>query len=100
MTDIDRKMFKGVIDTRLNIAYGNFQNKPEYVECCEQQEKSQKVIDDILNKLDESDRLTVCYHYEGETARESIEIFEYYLQGLRDGVKLLIFLDAFHPEMI
>lgn len=100
MTDTERKTIKSAIDTRLNIAYQHFKNTPEYVERCQQQKESQKTVDAILDKLNKDDRLSVCRHYEGETARESLEIFKYYLQGLRDGIKLLMFLDVFHPEVI
>lgn len=52
----------------------------------------------MLEKLGEENALTIRRHYEMETTRQSYEIDEAYLQGLKDGMQFLAWLGIFQAK--
>jgi len=61
------------------------------MEVRKQQEKSWEIADEILNRLPKEDRRTVIGYYEDEVHRFGFEFDAVYLQGIRDGIKALMF---------
>lgn len=99
MTDAERIMVKTFINSRLEIAFQRLKDNPAYVKHCRAQDKSAVVVDELLNALSKDDRITIRRHYEGETEKESFELNETYLQGLKDCIRVLAFLNAFETEL-
>ena len=95
MTKNERLMLNAFISSRLEIALKRLDDSPAYMEQCRQQEKSGIAAEEMLQKLEKHERITVRRHYEGETARAGFELSEAYLQGLRDCVKISVFLEIF-----
>lgn len=99
MNDMERNAYRGVINARLEIALKGLRKNPKYIERCHQQEKSGELVEELLHQLEKDDRITIRRHYEGEIAKECDELNEAYVQGLRDCMKFLMFLDVFHTEV-
>lgn len=95
-TNETKKCWESFISSRVDIALERISRKNQkYIELCEQQEKSQEVVDSLLEKLGENDVLTIRRHYEMETMRQSYEIDEAYMQGMMDAIQFLGGLGVF-----
>ena len=99
MTDSERKILIGLMDSRLDIALKRLNENTAYLEQCHLQEKSGEVVEELLHKLEKEEQITIRRHYEGETVKAGFEWNEAYIQGLRDSVKILAFLGAFNMEV-
>ena len=99
MTDSERIILNGLIDSRLEIAWKRLDENTAYQEQCRQQEKSGEAAEELLHKLEKEERITIRRHYEGETAKTSFELNEAYIQGLRDSMRVLAFLGVFSMEV-
>jgi len=95
MTNSESIIINGLIDSRLEIAWQRLDENTVYQEQCRQQKISGQAAEGLLNKLAKAERLTIRRHYEGETAKNSLELNEAYIQGLRDCLNALILLGAF-----
>ena len=84
-----------IVSSRTELAVLNLKKDPHYMEICQEQEVSGKVVDEILAKLGNDERLTVLRHYEGEVHKSAHEFDAIYIQGLRDCIKALAFLGVF-----
>ena len=96
MTEEERKLLRAFIGARENTAITRLRHELRYVEVCRQQEASGEAADALLHKLEKDERIQVRRHFEGDMARINIEMDAVYLQGVRDGVRLVSHLDA--PE--
>ncbi len=99
MTNEERKMFKTFINMREEIAMNRLKNNFQYLEICAQQEITEKTVDELFQRFEKEERISIYSHYEGETRKNSFEIDEVYLQGLRDSMKFLAFLGVFNMEV-
>lgn len=99
MTNSERIILNGLIDSRLEIAWKRLDENTAYQEQCREQEKSGERAEELLHKLTKEERITIRRHYEGETAKMSFELNEAYIQGLRDSVKILASLGFFSMEV-
>lgn len=94
-----KECWKSFISSRIELALERISRKnPEYIKLCEQQDKSQETVDALLEKLGEKDVMTVRRHYEMETMRQSFEIDEAYMQGVKDGIQFLAGLGIFQVK--
>jgi len=98
MTDSEKKMLRQFISQRQEFVYRRLKENTRYQEVCERQRKTDAAVDEVLQKLEKDDRITVRRHYEGETEKTGVELNEAYIQGLRDSVKILALLGAFGAE--
>lgn len=99
MTNSERKILREFVSGRLDIMFDRLKDNTGYIEICEQQKISEEIADELLQKLEKDERITVRRHYEGEVIKTGIEIDEAYLQGLRDCVKILSLLGVFSVEV-
>ena len=99
MTNETRQMLRALIASREEFAWNNLKENSEYLEVCKEQDKSEKVVEELYQRFDKEDRITICRHYEGEIHKQNFEIKELYIQGLRDGFQLLTFLSGSHSEV-
>lgn len=93
-----KECWKSFISSRVDLALERISRNPEYIELCEQQDKDQEAVDSLLKMLGEENALTVRRHYEMETARQSYEIDEAYLQGIKDAIQFLGGLGVFQVK--
>lgn len=93
--NMSRACLGDFISSRVEIALERISRNPEYQELKECQEKSEEEVDKLLEKLEENERRTVQRHYEKETTVVNYELEEAYLQGLKDGINFLMWLDIF-----
>ena len=87
-------MLREFIGERMALAMDKAKQDPRYIKYHEQQVKSQQLADAILEKMVKEDRLTIRRSNEDEIASIGLEMEEIYIQGLRDGVKLLSILEV------
>ena len=95
MTDEDRMIFKSLINKREEIACNRLKDNQQYLEVCKQQSKTEDMVEELYRRFEKEERIFIRRHYEGETHKQSLEIDEVYLQGLRDSFKLIAFLGVF-----
>lgn len=93
--NVSRACLGDFISSRVEAALERVSRNPEYQELKEYQEKSEEEVDKFLEKLGEGERRTVQRHYERETTIVNYELEETYLQGLKDGINFLLWLDIF-----
>ena len=93
-----QECWKSFISSRVDLALERISRDPEYIELCGQQESSQETVDLLLEKLGVENALAIRRHYEMETTRQSYEIDEAYLQGLKDGMQFLAWLGIFQAK--
>lgn len=99
MMGTEQRAYKDFVIARIEIALLRLRNNPAYIKRCRQQEKSEEKVDKLLHKLNKRERITIRRHYEGETVKQSFELDETYLQGMRDCVQILSFLNALDTEV-
>ena len=99
MMGTEQRAYKDFVIARTEIALLRLRNNPAYIERCRQQEKSEEKVDKLLHKLNKRGRITIRRHYEGETVKQSFELDETYLQGMRDCIQILSFLNALDTEV-
>lgn len=92
MNETTRDALRSLIDAREDFALKQLEKDPEYLSVCQEQEKTEKIVDELLMKLEKPDRITIRRHYEGELNKTDYEIKAAYIQGLRDCFSLLDFL--------
>lgn len=93
-----KECWKSYITSRVELALERISRNPEYIELCEQQDKSQETVDSLLEKLGGENALTVRRYYEMETMRQSFEIDEAYMQGMMDAIQFLGGLGVFQVK--
>jgi len=92
MTEDERNILKTLVNARTEAAILNLEDiNPRYAEVCQQQERSWLTADEILKRLPDEDRRIVLRYYEDEVHKFSFETDAAYLQGVKDGVKVLMF---------
>lgn len=62
-------------------------------------EKTEEMVEEFYQRFEKNEQITIRRHYEGETHRETFELKEVYLQGLRDCFKLCAFLNGTQSEV-
>ena len=98
MTSSEKRMLNGIISERVEIAHNQLKQNIRYQNISEQQKQAGVHADEILNKLEKDENIAVRRYYEYETEKLGIGLNEIYLQGLRDGVKILAVLGVFGKE--
>ena len=99
MTGATQNPYHEFITERIEVALFRCRDNPAYIERCRQQDKSEEVVDSLLEKLKKKECMVIRRHYEGETVKQNFELDETYLQGMRDCIQILSYLDAFHREV-
>lgn len=92
-------MFKTFINMREEIAMNRLKNNLQYLEVYAQQEKTENMVEELFQRFERDERISIHRHYEGETRKHGFEMDEVYLQGLRDSIKFLVFIGAFDMEV-
>jgi len=92
MTDIKRKM----LWDRLEIALNRLQDEPQYAAVCEKYNQADRAVAELLQRFAKEERIFIRHHYEDAVYQTNLELEAVYMQGLRDSLKLLSFLGAFH----
>lgn len=90
-----KECWKSFISSRVDLALERIGRNPEYIELCEQQDKNQETVNSLLEMLGDENALTIRRHYEMENMRQSFEIDEAYMQGVKDAIQFLGGLDIF-----
>lgn len=90
--------WKDLITSRVEISLERISRDPEYQELKQSQKKSEKQVDKLLEKLEEGGRSAIQQHYDRQTLVENYELEEAYMQGLRDGIRFLLWLDIFQVK--
>lgn len=99
MMGTGQSAYKDFVIARTELALLRLRNNPAYIERCRQQEKGEEKVDRLLHKLNKRERIAIRRHYEGETIKRSFELDETYLQGMRDCIQILSFLNALDTEV-
>lgn len=99
MTEAEQKTYKVFVTARIETALQRLRSNPKYMEQRSAQELSEENVERLLQKLKKKERIVIRRHYEGEIVRENFELDETYLQGMRDCIQILSFLDVFHREV-
>lgn len=92
MTNMTRDALRSLIGAREEVALNRLDNNFEYQKVCDQQEKSEEVVEELLQQFEKLDRITIRRHYESEVHKTNYEIKAAYIQGLRDCFSLFGFL--------
>ena len=67
-----RDSWKSLITARIDAALECVSRKnSEYIELCQQQEKSEKIVDILLKKLDAEEQAVVRQYYDKEIEKET-----------------------------
>lgn len=86
-----RDNWKNLITSRIDAALERVNRKnPEYIELCQQQEKDEKIVDMLLKKLDKEEQAVIRQYYDKEIEKENYELEGAYMQGVKDGIWLLL----------
>ena len=64
----------------------------------QKQEVREEKVDKLLRKLKREERLFIQRHYEKQMVIENYELKETYKQGLKDGIRFLIWMDMLQVE--
>lgn len=99
MTDSEKRLLRTIICDRREIALIRLKDNTKYLEVCKRQEKSDDYVEELLNKLEEDERISIQDHYEGEVEKTNFEFNEVYLQGLHDTIKILALLGIFNIDV-
>ena len=99
MMGTEQSAYKDFVIARTELALLRLRNNPAYIERGRQQEKGEEKVDKLLHKLNKRERNAIRRHYEGETIKQSFELDETYLQGMRDCIQILSFLNALDTEV-
>lgn len=94
MDNMTREALRSLIGAREEQALRRLETDLDYQEVCKQQEKSEAVVEELYQKFEKADRVTVRRHYEGELHKTNYEIKTAYIQGLRDCFLLFCFLSG------
>lgn len=100
MTSMTREMLYTLLTSRIDLALDRTSENPEYLTVCKQQGKAKSEIDKLFERFSDDEKQTIQRYDEGETHKETFEIRETYLQGLRDGFKILAFMGDLKSEVI
>ena len=93
-----KECWKSFISSRVELALESISRNPEYIELCRQQDKEQEIVDSLLEKLGDENALMIRRHYEMENMRQSYEIDEAYMQGIKDAIRFLSSLNIFQTK--
>ena len=86
-----RDSWKSLIALRIDAALERVnRSNSEYIELCKQQEASEKVMDNLLKKLDKEEQAVIRQYYDKEIEKENYELEESYMQGIKDGIRFLL----------
>lgn len=91
MTNETRQTIGALISARQDCAFRRLQHNAEYVNLVSSQDRSEQLVEEYYQRFDKADRVFIRRHYEGEKFKESLELDEIYLQGLRDSFRLCAF---------
>lgn len=100
MTDAKRKLLKTLITMREETALNRLKENRHYLELCAQQDETEIKVEELLHRFEKDERLFIRRHYEGETAKQGVELEAVYIQGQRDNAKVLAFLGMLDREVI
>ena len=89
MVNPTQEAISDLIDYRINIAIDRADQNPEYLTLCNQQNEVQKEID---ANFSQDERRLIQELDENETAKNCIINQEVYIEGLRDGFRLIVAL--------
>lgn len=94
-----RESWKNLITSRIDAALERVnRSNSEYIELCKQQEASEKVVDNLLKKLDKEEQAVIRQYYDKEIEKENYELEETYIQGVKDGIRFLLGLGVFRVK--
>lgn len=99
MASAERKALQSLIDMRIEAAIRCLKGNPRYTEICAKQEETETKVEELYQRFRKEERIFIRRHYEGETIKGSLEFDEIYVQGLKDGIHLLKFLNVFNQEV-
>jgi len=94
MTKQTLEAIRSLICSREELALNRLKNNSQYSSICEQQDNTQKIVEKLYEQFKEEERIAIRRHYEGENRKIAFEIYEIYMQGLRDCYRLITFLNA------
>ncbi len=86
--------WKEFISSRVELALERVSRKAKYMGLCRKQRENEETVRVLLDKLDKGERVIIQRYYEGETAKEGYELDEAYIQGLKDGIRFLLWIDV------
>lgn len=90
MTKLEETLMAVVYD-RKEVACRRLESNRQYMDAYTRQQESDAHVEEIYRKrLSEDEIKIIRSHYEGESEVTCMESEEIYLQGVRDGVQLLI----------
>lgn len=99
MTSMTRDALNNLLTSRIDYAFDRVAEKIEYLTACKQQGKIKDEIDKLFKRFSEDEQTVIQQFEEGKTQKGTFEIQEVYLQGLRDGFKIIAFLGDFQSEV-
>lgn len=99
LSDMEWNACKTFITSRIEVSLQRLKDNQEYQKRCHKQDVSGKLVDELLHKLDNDERATIRRYYEEQLAKENLELDSVYIQGAKDCLHLLTYLDAFHAEV-
>ena len=94
MDNVTRDGMRSLIGAREDFALRQLDRNLEYQQVCERQDKSEKTVDELFERFEKEERITICRHYEGDVEKTNYEIKAAYIQGLRDCFRLFGFLSG------
>lgn len=86
-----RESWKNLITSRIDAALERVnRSNSEYIKLCKQQEKDEKIVDMLLKKLEQEEQAVIRQYYDKEIEKENYELEGAYMQGVKDGIRLLL----------
>lgn len=94
MDNMTRDAVRSLIGAREEFALRRLDSDLDYQGICKRQKKSEETVEELLERFEKEERITVRRHYEGEVEKTNCEIKVAYIQGLRDCFRLFGFLSG------
>ena len=92
MTSMTREMLLTIMTSRIDKALDRVSENSEYLTVCKKQGKAKPEIDKLFERFSQEEKAFIESYNEGETHKETFEIREAYLQGMRDCFTILSIL--------
>lgn len=95
MSSLEHRSIGAFINSRIEIALKRVHESPQFLEYIRKHGEDGLVVDKLLQRLKDDERVIISHYNEDEMTRENFELNEAYLQGLKDCIHALTFLGAF-----
>lgn len=99
MNQIDQRMCQTVIGSRIEIALKRLKETSHFQVMLKKQSETEAMVEELLQKLEKEERITIRRHFEKKVEKEGEELNEAYIQGLKDCIQLLLLLGIFTPKI-